>query len=221
MSQQVSCPNCGSPVAFGVRFCGNCGTGLNWPTQQQMPPEPAYQQPQQKQYAESQQQFKTNRQSDLRSRLYKMITKAEPEILWQAEGLKQRLDRKKLEKQLTKEIRVRLAYHWDHYDKLDVPQLKALEDYITTQERKMKLVDLLWEEEYRHGDHILIYNAIDGAFKQKVLTKFDGEPPSVILTPGQLPEWEYAHHVKPEDRTQLNTQPDFTSYETGWLIKVK
>jgi len=36
MSQQLSCPNCGSPVAFGVMFCGNCGTQLNWPTQQQI-----------------------------------------------------------------------------------------------------------------------------------------------------------------------------------------
>jgi hypothetical protein len=35
MPQQLSCPNCGSPIAFGVRFCGNCGTGLSWPTQQQ------------------------------------------------------------------------------------------------------------------------------------------------------------------------------------------
>ena len=36
MPQQLSCPNCGSPIAFGVRFCGNCGTGLSWPTQQQV-----------------------------------------------------------------------------------------------------------------------------------------------------------------------------------------
>jgi DNA-directed RNA polymerase subunit RPC12/RpoP len=36
MSQQLSCPNCGSSVAFGMRFCGNCGTGLNWPVQQQI-----------------------------------------------------------------------------------------------------------------------------------------------------------------------------------------
>jgi hypothetical protein len=38
MSQQLSCPNCGSPVTFGVRFCGNCGTGLSWPTQQTSKP---------------------------------------------------------------------------------------------------------------------------------------------------------------------------------------
>lgn len=36
MSQRLSCPNCGSPVAFGARFCGNCGTGLSWSTQQQL-----------------------------------------------------------------------------------------------------------------------------------------------------------------------------------------
>jgi len=49
MSQWFSCPNCGSPIAFGVRFCSNCGTGLNWPTQQQ---------PQQKHYDNSQQTSK-------------------------------------------------------------------------------------------------------------------------------------------------------------------
>jgi len=43
-----SCPNCGAQVGFGVRFCGNCGTQLNWPTQQQMqPPLPCQQQIQQ------------------------------------------------------------------------------------------------------------------------------------------------------------------------------
>lgn len=43
MQQWYKCPNCGAPVAFGVRFCGNCGTQLNWPTQQTQPP-PVYQQ---------------------------------------------------------------------------------------------------------------------------------------------------------------------------------
>ncbi len=46
MPQRYQCPNCGAPVAFGVRFCGNCGTQLNWPVQQPQPP-PSYQQPQQ------------------------------------------------------------------------------------------------------------------------------------------------------------------------------
>jgi hypothetical protein len=46
MQQWYQCPNCGASVAFGVRFCGNCGTELNWPTQQIQYP-PSYQQPQQ------------------------------------------------------------------------------------------------------------------------------------------------------------------------------
>lgn len=169
----------------------------------------------------AQKQPKTDSQSDPRNRLYKMITKAKPEILWQAESLRQRWDRKRLERQPTKEIRVKLAYHWQRYDELDAPQRQALDDYITTQERKIKLEDLLWEKGYRHGDHVLVYGPIDGAFKQRVVTKFDGEPPSVLLTPSELPKWEYARLVKPEDRTQLNIQPDLTCHETGWLIKVK
>jgi hypothetical protein len=43
MQQLYSCPNCNSPVTFGDRFCGTCGINLNWPAQQQMPPN--YQQP--------------------------------------------------------------------------------------------------------------------------------------------------------------------------------
>lgn len=168
----------------------------------------------------AQKQPKTDRQSDPRNRLYKMITKAKPEILWQAESLRQRWGRKRLERQLTKEIRVRLAYHWQHYDELDAPQQQALDDYITTQERKIKLEDFLWEKGYRHGDHVLVYG-VDGAFKQRVVTKFDGEPLSVLLTPSELPKWEYAHHVRPEDRTQRKSQPDLTCHETSWLIKVK
>jgi len=52
---QVRCLGC-----FGVRFCGNCQTPLNWPTQQQSPPPgpPQYQQPPpqyQQQYQQPQQ----------------------------------------------------------------------------------------------------------------------------------------------------------------------
>ena len=47
MQQRYQCPSCGSPIAFGARFCASCGTPLNWPTQQQMPPPPPYQQQQQ------------------------------------------------------------------------------------------------------------------------------------------------------------------------------
>jgi cytoskeletal protein RodZ len=47
MQQWYQCPSCGTPVAFGVSFCGNCGTQLNWPAQQQPQHPPVYQQPQQ------------------------------------------------------------------------------------------------------------------------------------------------------------------------------
>ena len=39
--QQYQCSNCGAQVAFGARFCGNCGIPPNW---QQMQPPPVYQQ---------------------------------------------------------------------------------------------------------------------------------------------------------------------------------
>jgi hypothetical protein len=47
MQQWYQCPSCEAPVAFGVKFCSNCGTRLNWPTQQQVPIPSAYQQSQQ------------------------------------------------------------------------------------------------------------------------------------------------------------------------------
>lgn len=45
MQQRYSCPNCGSPVFFGARFCTSCGISLSWPTQQQAQPPPVYQRP--------------------------------------------------------------------------------------------------------------------------------------------------------------------------------
>ena len=36
MRQWYQCPSCGAAVAFGVRFCGNCGMQLAWPEQQQI-----------------------------------------------------------------------------------------------------------------------------------------------------------------------------------------
>ncbi len=44
MQQMYSCPNCGTQVAFGVKFCPNCGTPLNWPTQQGIQPPARYEQ---------------------------------------------------------------------------------------------------------------------------------------------------------------------------------
>ncbi|MBL7062486.1 MAG: zinc ribbon domain-containing protein [Dehalococcoidia bacterium] len=39
MQQMYQCPNCGAQVAFDTPSCPNCRTQLNWPTQQQSPPQ--------------------------------------------------------------------------------------------------------------------------------------------------------------------------------------
>jgi hypothetical protein len=38
MQQSYQCAGCGVSVPFGFRFCGNCGTQLAWPEQQQTQP---------------------------------------------------------------------------------------------------------------------------------------------------------------------------------------
>lgn len=38
MQRMYFCPNCRSPIAYGVRFCGNCGVNLRWVVPQ-MPPQ--------------------------------------------------------------------------------------------------------------------------------------------------------------------------------------
>jgi hypothetical protein len=80
MQPQYQCANCGAPIAFGSRFCGTCGTQLNWPTQQQVqlpppqynqypyqqqgqPPPQYYQSPYQQQWAYGYQQQKPKQQS--------------------------------------------------------------------------------------------------------------------------------------------------------------
>ena len=67
MQQQYQCPNCGGTVAFGVGFCDNCGTQLNWPTQQQMQPPPQYNQPpyQQQQWNYGYQQQRPKQQTSV------------------------------------------------------------------------------------------------------------------------------------------------------------
>ena len=39
MRQIYFCPNCRAPIRYGDRFCGNCGTNLEWVVQQS-PPQP-------------------------------------------------------------------------------------------------------------------------------------------------------------------------------------
>jgi len=54
MQQWYQCPSCGVTVAFGARFCGNCGASLNWPIQQTQPPPVNQQQIQQSRSYEQQ-----------------------------------------------------------------------------------------------------------------------------------------------------------------------
>lgn len=42
MQQRYQCIKCGAPLAYGVEYCGNCGTQLNWSTQHQRQPPPTY-----------------------------------------------------------------------------------------------------------------------------------------------------------------------------------
>ena len=44
MQRTFPCSNCGSQNIIGQQFCGNCGTPLNWQTQQQMQRPSIYQQ---------------------------------------------------------------------------------------------------------------------------------------------------------------------------------
>jgi len=67
MQQWYQCPRCGAQVAFGARFCGNCQTPLNWPTQQYQPPpqQPAQTPQYQQQYQQPQQQASYSQQDAL------------------------------------------------------------------------------------------------------------------------------------------------------------
>lgn len=55
MQQWYQCPRCSTQVAYGTRFCGNCGMQLNWPVQQTQPPPPYPEQQRQGYYRYGQQ----------------------------------------------------------------------------------------------------------------------------------------------------------------------
>jgi hypothetical protein len=58
MQQSYQCPSCGAPVAFGQRFCENCGAQLSYPPQQQPPPSQYQQQPPTQPYYQQQPSYK-------------------------------------------------------------------------------------------------------------------------------------------------------------------
>lgn len=92
-------------------------------------------------------------------------------------------------------------------------------NYVETERRRIKLGDLLWEKGFRHGDHVLEYWPEMGCFKERVVTRFAGQP--TWLEPCDMAaklEKAQGYTIKPEDRTERNSQPDLGSHETSMLI---
>ncbi|HFB06839.1 MAG TPA: hypothetical protein ENJ92_00160 [Chloroflexi bacterium] len=89
---------------------------------------------------------------------------------------------------------------------------------MTAHRRKIDQAALLWERGYRHGDHVLVYDAPLGLFREEVLTKFYDEP--ALMPPDMAVKFEEAQgtRVKPEDRSQSKSQPTLASHETGLEI---
>jgi len=117
--------------------------------------------------------------------------------------------------------RTHFSYWWKHYQDKDCPERDALGHYLMAEERHIGIGDLLWEQGYRHGDHVLVFEPTDGAFQQKVMTRFYESP---LLMPSDMAakfEATQGTRVKPGDRTQLRSQPDFNAHETGSLIPIK
>ncbi len=107
----------------------------------------------------------------------------------------------------------------DEYKDKDCPERDALQQFHMAGERHMALADYLWQEGYRHGDHIMEYRW-DGSFKEKVLTKYT-DVGRFLHSPSDFQIWEYAHQVKPEDRTQRKSQPDYSAHEHGMIVPTK
>jgi hypothetical protein len=129
-------------------------------------------------------------------------------------GLWARWKQGKARKRLKESARPFFALWWEQYKDIDCPERDALTNYMTAQRRGVEQADLLWEIGYRHGDHVLVYDPC-GLFKEEVITKFYDEPS--LMPPDMAAKFEATQgaQVKPEDRTQRKSQPDFTSQETN------
>lgn len=127
---------------------------------------------------------------------------------------------KKARRFLNKLTKKYYSYWWEQYKDKDCPERDALRNYLLAEERHIKISDLLWEQGYRHGDHVLVF-ATDGAFRHQVLTKFYEY--TLLMSIDMYNKFEEAqgNQVKPEDRTELKTQPGFSAHETGMVIPQK
>ena len=113
------------------------------------------------------------------------------------------------------------ACWWKEYKDKDCPARDALAHWATTQDRRIKLADLLWQQGYRHGDHVLVYDPAFDAFREQILTRFDNEAP-LLMDTHLAAQWAQGDgaRVKPESRTQRKSQPDLSSHEISWLDRL-
>jgi hypothetical protein len=119
-----------------------------------------------------------------------------------------------------RQMKENFAGNWNEYKDKECPERDALRAHLKAAAKHMDLAHFLWGQGYRHGDHVLEYRLGDGAFREKVLTKFEDVVLSLFL-PGDLPKWEYAHKVKAEDRTQRKSQPEYSAHEHGLRVPTK
>jgi hypothetical protein len=122
---------------------------------------------------------------------------------------------RKAQRDVNKAAEVVFPYSWNRYKDTDCPERDALVNYFVAQRRRIEQATLLWEQGYRHGDHVLVYDAPLGLFTEEVVTKFYDEP--TLMPPDMATKFEEAQgtRVRPEDRSQRRFQPDLASHETG------
>lgn len=133
-------------------------------------------------------------------------------------GLWEWWQQKRAQRRLKKRERVFFGYSWNQYKDIDCPERDALMNYLTAQRRRVEQAIFLWEQGYRHGDHVLSFEAAGGLFEGQVLTKFYDEPS--LMPPDMAAKFEETQgtRVRPEDRTQHRFQPDLSSHETSLKI---
>jgi hypothetical protein len=122
-----------------------------------------------------------------------------------------------------KAIKRNFAYWWEKYKDKDCIEKDALMNYLETERRRIKLVDLLWEQGFRHGDHVLTYEPAMGSFHEEVVARFAGSiggESTHLMSPDALLDIENMQGtiIKPEYRTQRKSQPNLSSHETSMLI---
>ena len=143
-----------------------------------------------------------------------------------------------------KTIDENFKYMWNKYKGVDSPERDALINYVTAKHRieerikrgwelpaesrhgigwemVVEQANLFWENGYRHGDHVLVYNPFDGSLKEEVVSRYSGS--IQLLSPKAAADFEsvpsQAAKVEIGDRTKRTSQPDLSSHESGWILR--